>query len=1164
MAATNIQRIVQIVLRVVDETKGVLGKVAKNFKQVESSTKQAGAASAASASDVKKLSKELKDTGTQAKQSAAALDKASAATKKLASTKLSRVLVTVRTKLSRVTSSVSSYAKSVGTAVGKNSLFTKSMVRIKAGASGMQGSLVGMLGAFAGLAATVGGLIFPITKAAKFERAMSEVKAVSGATEAQIAKLSTKASELGRTTEYTGVQSAQAMKMLAMAGLSAEDIFDSVGHVLRVAHAGAVDLGVAADICTNIMTGFRLESSDLARVNDVLVQTFTNTNSTLEELGHAMAYVAPVAAGLGGNFEDLTATVGLLHNAGIKGTMAGTALRGMLFRLFNPTKEEADLMAKLNDRIGDVGLQIRDTSGSFVGFVSLVEQLEGAQVDAAEAMAMFGQRAGPGMAALLGMGSKVLAEYVALNEKAQGRAEEISRVMGQNVVGAFREAKSAVSSLTNAIGKQLLPEVNKLIRGTTEYIVGLVEWIKEHKTFTTGVMKVIGAISALIAIVASLKLVLFAIGPALGVVIKVVSGLVAFFTWGGAAVVSFYAAIAAFVAFLVGITFSETFRKWVGSLEFFGVAVKDWGTYVLAEFTAFWTTMKYGFKLMWLDLKGAVGFDVTAQRAELEESLHRELAARNEIVKAITEGGAAVRLEEELQAALKERAIAIQEAINEVTADYEAQISEARKAWEDVSKQVASLRTELENLIGQAQEKLGALAESFSTIISRSFAETETSAIVDGIKNQIAEVERVYSESDAVRKNKVRELENELSNARIRITASTVKQALAMWDVYGNKQQTLLDASLTAQLMAQGEYNQRVNALQQEVLAAKKNACERATEILKAELNKSLAAEESLAAKIKSIQDDIAGFHKSAEEKIRELRRKGMTDEQAYADRVLELNQKLAEARALDPSQYEEAKRLFNEVKGAASGLVGEIKKGDQVLISEHRTISDAIRLIESAESGMVAAGTAVQSVTKTRLTEQTELTDTLANGLAVITKKYEEINTALGKAITVKVELDTAGVDRDLEKLTISKELYITAKAEFDEATKKLGELELAKVRATEEATLRVEAEFDPKIEDIKAELAALETESITVQATVEGTDDVQALDTAIDDLDDKEVDAGADVYGEPAVHSLKTAIDSLRDKTVTVTTNYVEAKQAGGIANYPDLAVAIGSRLF
>lgn len=301
-----------------------------------------------------------------------------------------------------------------------------------------------------------------ITSFLEFSDVMGIVRAVSNATADQFKDLQAAATEMGATTRFTAEQAAQGLRFLAMAGFTATQAVGALPTTLNLAQAAAIGLGDAADIVTNIMTGFEMQVEDLPRAADVLTKAFTTSNSTLSELGFAFKYVGAIGKGLGADFNDLVGSLALLHNAGFKGTMAGTALRGALDSMFNPTKQEAEVMKQLGERIGLAGFQIEDATGKFVGFTRIIEQLEEAGFSSGEALALFGQRAGPGMAALLRMGSRQLQDYREQLDAAEGTTDRISKQMEETLKGRFLLAFSAIAALGEQIAHNLEPVLGAL------------------------------------------------------------------------------------------------------------------------------------------------------------------------------------------------------------------------------------------------------------------------------------------------------------------------------------------------------------------------------------------------------------------------------------------------------------------------------------------------------------------------------------------------------------------------------------------------------------------------------------------------------------------------------------------------------------------------------
>ena len=163
------------------------------------------------------------------------------------------------------------------------------------------------------------------------------------------------------------------------------------------------------------MSGMGLEVKDLGRLNDVLATAAASSNTSVSQLGSAMKFVAPVAAAAGMSVEQTAAAIGVLSNAGIQGELAGTALRGAITKLLNPSAQAEKILDKL-------GVTVTNTAGDMLPLDTIVQQFEQSGLSAGDAMAIFGQRAGPGMLALVSAGSKGLTEYTKELEHAEGAA----------------------------------------------------------------------------------------------------------------------------------------------------------------------------------------------------------------------------------------------------------------------------------------------------------------------------------------------------------------------------------------------------------------------------------------------------------------------------------------------------------------------------------------------------------------------------------------------------------------------------------------------------------------------------------------------------------------------------------------------------------------------
>jgi len=388
----------------------------------------------------------------------------------------------------------------------------------------------------------MGGAILKV--AADFEKSMNRVAALSGATGEDFDKLRKQAKQLGITTEFSASQAADAMGFLAMAGFDATEIYKAMPSTLRLASAAQLDIGRSADIVSNILTGYRMTTEELENAVDVLTKAFTSSNVDLEMLSETMKYVAPVASGLGMDFEEVTAAIGMLGSAGIQGSMAGTALRSAL-------ADMADPMSALNSTALGLGLSFRDVNDNVLPLVDILKQMEDKGIKASDVMALFGKRAGPSMLALLGQGSEALAAFTSNLEKSGGIAEKISEQQMKGLHGELKKLRSAAEGFaimiadsgllewaTQAIGKltgfiqklsETSPALLKLITVIILVAAALGPLIAVIGFVITSIGTIIGVVSSAIAIIGSLTAAFVAVVPAIGAILAVSAPFLVFF-----------------------------------------------------------------------------------------------------------------------------------------------------------------------------------------------------------------------------------------------------------------------------------------------------------------------------------------------------------------------------------------------------------------------------------------------------------------------------------------------------------------------------------------------------------------------------------------------------------------------------------------------------------
>ncbi|MFI5793815.1 phage tail tape measure protein [Streptomyces sp. NPDC051677] len=324
-----------------------------------------------------------------------------------------------------------------------------------------------------GAVGVAGIAVASLKTAGDFEKSMNRVKAVSQATGKDFTMLRDQAKEMGRTTAFSAKEAADAQGNLAMAGLSTKQVFKALPSVINLASTEQMGLADAASIATNVMTGYGKTVDDLAHVTDVLAKASINTNAGVSSIGEAMKYAAPVAHQAGLKFEETTAAIGLMSNAGIQGSMAGTALRGAISRLLKPTKQ-------VQAALDHLGVKVSDSHGKLLPLRDIVDQLGKKGATAGDLLTIFGQRAGPGMTKLVALGAPALDKLRVQLENSGGTAEKVAKIQLAGLQGQLKRLKGAWEDLLIEVGDTgLLSGATKAVTGLTTATSGFASWINQ-------------------------------------------------------------------------------------------------------------------------------------------------------------------------------------------------------------------------------------------------------------------------------------------------------------------------------------------------------------------------------------------------------------------------------------------------------------------------------------------------------------------------------------------------------------------------------------------------------------------------------------------------------------------------------------------------------------
>lgn len=286
-----------------------------------------------------------------------------------------------------------------------------------------------------------------VQSAADFEAAMSRVKAATEGSAAEMAALTKAAQAAGSNTKYTSVEAAGALENLAKAGLSAGDSIKALPAVLALAQAGDIEFGAASENVTKAVMGMGLAFDDAGRVADVLAKGANATNTSVEGLAQALSYAAPVANTLGVSLESTVAIIGKFADAGIDASRAGTALNSIMSQFANP-------LSSFRKELGAAGIVTTD-------FEEALHQLAAKGKEGERAINAVGLESGPALRALLNQGMGALDELTGKLRDAGGSAEATARTMADNLNGSLKGLGSMWETVTQVLGKPVLPVVRK-------------------------------------------------------------------------------------------------------------------------------------------------------------------------------------------------------------------------------------------------------------------------------------------------------------------------------------------------------------------------------------------------------------------------------------------------------------------------------------------------------------------------------------------------------------------------------------------------------------------------------------------------------------------------------------------------------------------------------
>jgi len=344
-----------------------------------------------------------------------------------------------------------------------------------------------------------------VKTASDFDTAMSKVAAIAGATGKDFDDLRAKAREMGSKTKFSATEAANAMEYMSMAGWKTKDMLGGIEGIMNLAAASGEDLATTSDIVTDALTAFGLSADDSGHFADILAAASSNANTNVSMMGETFKYCAPIAGALGFSAEDTAEAIGLMGNAGIKSSQAGTALRSIMNNLSKEVKLSSNAFGKMTIKTTNQDGSMRSLNDILADCRKAFSQMSESE-KAANAQTLVGKNAMSGFLALMNAAPSDIEKLNTAITNCDGKAGDMAETMQNNLEGQITILKSQLQELAISFGDILMPAIRQIV----SWIQGLVNKLNGMDENTKKMIVTIGLIVA-------------AIGPALIVIGKVMS-----------------------------------------------------------------------------------------------------------------------------------------------------------------------------------------------------------------------------------------------------------------------------------------------------------------------------------------------------------------------------------------------------------------------------------------------------------------------------------------------------------------------------------------------------------------------------------------------------------------------------------------------------------------
>ena len=342
-----------------------------------------------------------------------------------------------------------------------------------------------------------------VKTAADFDSGMSKVAAISGATGDDLDALRDKAREMGAKTKFSASEAASAMEYMAMAGWKTEDMLGGIEGIMSLAAASGEDLATTSDIVTDALTAFGLSAQDSGHFADILAAASSNANTNVRMMGETFKYCAPIAGALGFSAEDVAEAIGLMANAGIKSTQAGTALRTIMNNLSGEVKITGAALGEVTIATTNADGSMRDLSDILADCRGAFSQLsESERAQAAEALV--GKNAMSGFLALMNAAPEDIQKLSTAIDNCDGTAAQMAETMQDNLAGQLTILKSQLEELAISFGEMLMPAIRAIVSKIQAFVDKLNGMSESQRKAILTIGLIVAALGPLLVIIGTL------------------------------------------------------------------------------------------------------------------------------------------------------------------------------------------------------------------------------------------------------------------------------------------------------------------------------------------------------------------------------------------------------------------------------------------------------------------------------------------------------------------------------------------------------------------------------------------------------------------------------------------------------------------------------------